>query len=119
MGQHRKYFYKKEEGATHAQIVGRQFYIDTLERLFEGEPEWDYKEEQKNFPKEKFHKKGEDVFKKFEIEMYETENPVIQIKTSRSMRNYTNSDRIPRHELPFWGSGADFRRKFYDIGEIH
>ncbi len=119
MGQHRTYFFKKEEGATHAQIVGRQFYIDTLERLFEGEPEWDLKIEQKNFPKEKFHKKGEDVFKKFEIEFYETKNPVVQIKTSQSMRNYTNSDRIPRHELPFWGSGKDFREKFYDIGIIH
>lgn len=121
MGQHRTYFYKKEEGATHAQIVGREFYKKTLERLFEGEPEWDYKEEQKNFPKEKFHKKGEDVFKKQEIEFYETENPVIQIKTSQSMRNYTNSDRIPRYELPFWGSGKDFRNKFYKLstGEIH
>lgn len=117
MGQHRTYFYKKEEGATHAQIVGREFYIKTLEKLFEGEPEWSI--EQKNFPKEKFHKKGEDVFKKQEIEFYETENPVVQIKTSQSMRNYTNSDRIPRYELPFWGSGKDFREKFYNIGIIH
>lgn len=119
MGQHRTYFYKKEEGATHAQIVGTEFYRKTLERLFEGEPEWDYKEEQKNFPKEKFHKKGEDVFKKQEIEFYETENPVVQIKTSQSMRHYTNSDRIPRLELPFWGSGRDFREKFYNIGYQH
>jgi hypothetical protein len=121
MGQHRNYFYKKEEGATHAQIVGTEFYRKTLERLFEGEPEWDYKEEQKNFPKEKFHAKGEDVFKKHEIEMYEIENPVIQIKTSQSMRHYTNSDRIPRLELPFWGSGRDFRKKFYELsnGERH
>lgn len=119
MGQHRTYFYKKEEGATHAQIVGREFYIRTLEKLFEGEPKWDYKIEQKNFPKEKFHKKGEDVFKKQEIEFYKTENPVVQIKTSQSMRNYTNSDRIARHELPFWGSGKDFRKQFYEIGVIH
>jgi hypothetical protein len=119
MGQHRNYFFKKEEGATHAQIVGTEFYRKTLERLFEGEPEWDYNEEQKNFPKEKFHKKGEDVFRASEIEFYETINPVIQIKTSQSMRHYTNSDRIPRYELPFWGKGDDFRKKFYDIGEIH
>lgn len=119
MGQHRNYFYKKEEGATHAQIVNREFYIKTLEKLFEGEPEWDYEEKQKNFPKEKMRKKGDDVFRKEDIEMYETENPVIQIKTSQSMRHYTNSDRIPRYELPFWGSGSEFRKKFYDIGYRH
>lgn len=117
MGQHRTYFYKKEEGATHAQIVGTKFYLDSLTKLFEGESAWSI--EQKNFPKEKFHQKGEDVFKKQQIEFYETVNPVVQIKTSQSMRNYTNSDRIPRHELPYWGKGRDFRNKFYNIGYIH
>ena len=117
MGHRRDYFYKKEEGATHAQIVGRQFYIDTLEKLFEGEPEWDGN--QKNFPKEKFHGKAEDVFSREDIEMYETENPVVQIKTSQSMRHYTNSDRIPRDEIPFWGTGKDFRDRFYNIGKYH
>ena len=97
MGQHRTYFFKKEEGATHAQIVGRKFYLKTLDRLFEVAPEWSVAE--KNFPKERTHKKQEDVFGKNEIEFYETENPVVQIKTSQSMRNYTHSDRIPRHHL--------------------
>jgi hypothetical protein len=113
MGQYREYFYKKEEGATHAQIVGRQFYIDTLEKLFEGAPEWSATE--KNFPKERNHKN--DVFD--HIEYWDTENPVIQIKTSQSMRHYTHSDRIPRHELPYWGSGKDFRNKYYNIGRSH
>lgn len=117
MGQHRTYFYKKEEGATHAQIVGREFYLRTLDKLFVGAPDWSV--EEKNFPKERTHKKQEDVFAKSEIEFYETENPVVQIKTSQSMRNYTHSDRIPRHELPFWGKGRDFRKKYYDIGYIH
>jgi len=115
MGQHRNYFYKKEEGATHAQVVSTKFYLDTLNELFAGEPEWSV--EQKNFPKEKFHKKREDIFTK--IEFYESQNPVVQIKTSQSMRNYTNSDRIPRYEIPYWGSGKAFRKKFYDIGYIH
>lgn len=117
MGQHRKYFFYKPGGATHAQIVGREFYIDTLEKLFEGEAEWDVS--QRNFPKEKTHKKVEDVFWRDKIEFYETENPVVQIKTSQSMRNYTVSDRIPRHELPYWGNGAEFRDKYYNIGIIH
>jgi len=113
MPQHRNYFWKKPWGATHAQIVGRQFYIDNLERCFEGEPKWDAT--QKNFPKEKFHAKYEDVFPKDKIEFYETENPIVQIKTSQSMRNYTTSQRIPIYELPYWGCGGDFRKKFYNI----
>lgn len=117
MGQHRKYFFYKPWGATHAQIVGREFYIETLEKLFEGEPEWDVK--QKNFPKEKTRTKVEDVFWHNKIEFYETENPVVQIKTSHSMRNFTTSDRIPRYKLPYWGDGAEFRKKYYDIGIIH
>lgn len=117
MPQHRAYFWKKEEGATHAQIVDRELYLKTLDRLFEGAPQWSIGE--KNFPKERTHQKQEDVFAKDEIEFYETQNPVIQIKTSQSMRNYTNSDRIPRHELPYWGNGRDFRKKYYDIGYRH
>lgn len=120
MGQHRTYFYKKEEGATHAQIVGTEFYKKKLEELFEGEPMWDAS--QKNFPKEKLRAKRDDVFNvydKDEIEYYETENPVVQIKTSQSMRHYTNSDRIPRHDIPYWGNGREYRKKFYDIGEMH
>jgi hypothetical protein len=117
MGQFRRYFYYKPAGATHAQIVGRQFYIDTLEKLFEGEPEWSV--EQRNFPKEKFHQKREDVFTKKEIEYYETTNPVVQIKTSQSMRHYTDSIREPVYELPYWGDGTNYREKFYNIGYRH
>jgi hypothetical protein len=123
MGQHRKYFYKKgfkgkpKTGATHAQIVGREFYIKTLEKLFEGEPMWSV--EQKSFPKEKSEGKMIDVFTSQQMESYHLNNPVVQIKTSQSMRNYTKSDRTAVHELPYWGNGADFRKKFYDIGEIH
>jgi len=117
MPQHRALFWKKEEGATHAQIVGREFYIQRLEHLFQGEPEWDVK--QKNFPKEKFHQKKEDIFRLQQKESYETKNPVVQIKTSQSMRHYTNSDRIDRAEIPYWGKAQDFRDKFYNIGFLH
>lgn len=117
MPQHRAYFWKKEEGATHAQIVGRKFYLKTLERLFADAPEWSI--EERNFPKERTRQKQEDVFAQHEIEFYETENPVIQIKTSQSMRHYTHSDRVARNELPHWGTGLEFRKKYYDIGYRH
>jgi len=113
MGQHRTYFYKKEEGATHAQIVGREFYLDRLNELFYNAPLWSV--EERNFPKERWRK--EDVFD--EIEYWETENPVVQIKTSQSMRHYTCSDRIERNIIPYWGDGKEFRRTYYDIGRRH
>lgn len=115
MGLRRDYFYKKPEGATHAQIAGREFYVDVLRGWFKDAPMWNA--EEKNFPKERTRKKKEDVFES--IEYWTTENPVVQIKTSQSMRYYTNSERIPIHELPYWGKGADFRKKYYDIGIIH
>ena len=103
----RAFFFYKEEGATHAQIVGRQFYIDTLEKLFESAPEWSA--EEKNFPKERYKK--EDVFD--HIEHYRTDIPVVQIKTHRGMRYYTKSDRTPIYQLPYWGEGKAFRQKYY------
>lgn len=117
MPQHRAYFWKKEEGATHAQIVGREFYLKTLNKLFEGAPPWSI--EERNFPKERTRQKQEDVFLEDEIVFYETKYPVVQIKTSQSMRHYTNSDRIARDKLPYWGSGRDFRKKYYNIGYRH
>ena len=115
MPQYRAFFWKKEEGATHAQIIGREFYLNRLNELFKGAPRWSV--EEKSFPKERLRKV--DVFERNQIEFYETENPVVQIKTSQSMRHYTHSDRISRDNLPYWGSGRDFRKKYYDIGRRH
>jgi hypothetical protein len=111
MGQHRNYFYHKPESATHAQIVGRKFYIDVLEKLFENAPEWS--PDERNFPKERCKK--EDVFDEIE---YWNGHPVVQIKTSQSMRHFTHSSRIPIHDLVYWGSGKDFRLKYYHINGI-
>jgi hypothetical protein len=108
MPDHRDYFFHKPGGATHSQVVGRKFYIETLERLFEGAPEWSL--EEKNFPKERWGKA--DVFSSKEIEMYETTSPVIQIKTHRSMRYHTESERVPIPSLPYWGEGKVLRPQF-------
>ena len=108
------FFYKGRTGATHSQIIGREFYLETLDRLFEGAPEWST--EEKNFPKERHHQS--DVFKEREIELYETENPVFQIKTHRGMRYYTSSDRTPILELPYWGSGKAMRAHYLHGKEV-
>lgn len=109
MPQERPWFWQKRASATHAQIVATKFYLDTLNRLFRGAPEWSL--EERNFPKERLRQ--DDVFKMEEINYWFCPNPVVQIKTHRSMRHYTTSDRIDIHELPYWGKGVDFRKKYY------
>lgn len=106
----RDYFFYKEEGATHAQIVGREYYLKTLAKLFVGAPEWNTQE--KNFPKERLGQ--EDVFE--HIKHWKSKNPVFQIKTHKGMRYYTHSDRTPIPELPYWGSGKK-ARLFYLHGK--
>lgn len=108
----RAFFFYKEEGATHAQIVGREFYINRLKYLFEGAPMW--APEEKNFPKERG--KGEDVFE--EIAYFRTDNPVFQIKTHKGMRYYTHSDRTPIPEIPYWGDGRKCRAYYLHGNEI-
>lgn len=115
MPQHRTFFWKKPGGATHAQAINREFYLARLDYLFQGAPEWSV--EEFNFPRER-HRQV-DIFEERQIEHYESENPVVQIKTSQSMRHHTTSDRIDTYELPYWGTGKEFRRKFYDIGYRH
>lgn len=105
MPDRRAYFFYKPTGATHAQVVGRQFYLERLRRLFAGAPEWS--EAEKNFPKERHRQ--EDIFKG--IQYWSTEHPVIQIKTHRGMRYYTHSERLPIHELPYWGEGRALRER--------
>lgn len=105
MGDRRSYFWKKPEGQTHAQIIGRQYYLNRLNELFDGAPEWSMKE--MNFPKERHRK--EDIFDK--INYWTSDNPVVQIKTHKGMRYYTHSDRIDRHEIPYWGKGKELKRK--------
>jgi hypothetical protein len=108
LGLRRDYFYKKFEGGTWSQAIGREFYINRLGYLFENAPEWSI--EEKNFPKERG--KGEDIFKITEIEKFETEYPCISIKSGKGMRHYSNSDRIPIYDLPYWGSGKEFRETY-------
>lgn len=102
----RSFYFHKKEGATHAQVVGRKFYLERLTKLFEGAPQWSA--EEKNFPRERGL--GVDIFDT--VAYYDLESPVVQIKTHRGMRYYTHSDRTPIYNLPYWGDGTDFRSKY-------
>jgi hypothetical protein len=111
MPDQRDFFFYKKEGATHAQIVNRKFYLSRLNKLFKGAPQWSA--EEKNFPKERWKK--EDIFD--HIEHYQTENPVFQVKTHRGLRYFTHSSRIPIPEIPYWGSGKKCRA-YYLHGKV-
>ncbi len=112
MPDQRAFFFYKQEGATHAQIVGREFYLERLTELFKGAPKWS--PEEKNFPKERWQKA--DVFD--QIEYWKSENPVFQIKTHKGMRYYTHSDRTPIAELPYWGLGTKVRAYYLHGKEV-
>jgi hypothetical protein len=94
------------------QIVGTEYYRETLEKLFDGAPEWS--PEEKNFPKERHGQV--DIFKQFE--RWEPPFPVVTFKTHRGLRYYTHSDRTPIPELPYWGDGKSLRAYFFH-GVLH
>lgn len=108
MGMRRDYFFKKKEGGTWSQVIGREFYIKRLEYLFENAPQWST--EEKNFPKERG--KGEDIFEAKDITRYETLNPCVSIKSGNGMRGYSHSENIPIYEIPYWGSGKTFKQSY-------
>jgi hypothetical protein len=101
MGYKRDCFWRKQEGGTWAQVINREFYLERLNFLLAGEPEWDAGK--KNFPKEK----GLKFFDSYET--FTTERPCISIKTGQGMRHYSHSERIDIPELPFWGNGKQLR----------
>jgi hypothetical protein len=103
----RDYFFHKVEGSTLGQIVGRDFYLSTLEKLFEGAPQWSA--EEKNFPKER-HRQV-DIFT--HIERWDPPAPIVTFKTHRGLRFFTHSERIPILELPYWGSGKALRAYYF------
>lgn len=105
IGQHRKYYWRKPEGGTWAQVVGTQHYLNRLNALFEGAPEWSA--EELNFPKERWRINDvPDV-----VIYYSSPTPCVTIKASGGMRHYSHSDRVPIYTLPYWGTAAVLRER--------
>ena len=109
MGDRRQYFWEKPQGATHAQVSGRKHYLDRLNMLFDGAPEWSTKEF--SFPKERHGVSDVFQYDRGEINYWTSENPVVQIKTHNGMRYHTTSDRTNIYDLPYWGNGKKLRKK--------
>jgi len=99
-------FYKKDS-STFAQIIGREFYIKRLQKLFSIKPDhpmWDAS--LKSWPKA-WGKKFMDEF-----EYFETKYPCVSFKTNKGMRRHTNTYGEELMELPGWGTVSEFRKQY-------
>lgn len=98
----RTYFVRKRwcEGA---QIAGREYYLDLLEKEFENKPMWTTQTSTKTNP---FKKYGNNIL------FYGTDIPVISMKTGQGLRSNTITDNAQyTRYLPYWGSVKTVRRK--------
>lgn len=96
--------FNKKSMSTFSQVIGRKFYLDRLNKLFEGAPQWST--EEKNFPKER----GMKLFDSFEL--FETEFPCVSFKTGKGMRQHTTTLEEQYKELPYWGTVEEFQKKY-------
>jgi len=100
----RRDFFKRKDSSLFAQVVGREFFLSRLQRLFRGAPEWSTTE--KNFPRER----GKKIFNHYEY--FKSKNPCISVKTGRGMRQHTTTIDEKFYELPYWGTFEEFRKKY-------
>ena len=108
MGNHRSYFYRKPQGSTFAQIVGRETYLNRLKELFVGCPQWDAGD--KNFPKGRHNFQDVNTTTQY----FHTVNPCVSFKTGKGMRHHSATERVQIYSIPFWGDGKILRGRFYD-----
>lgn len=103
IGYKRDYFSAKSS-QTAFQIAGRDFLLDRLNLLLEGQPMWDTK--MKNFPKEigKPFLEGWETFK--------TKYACLTIKTGQGMRRHTAAGSTKVYKLPYWGSAEGLRKEY-------
>lgn len=99
----RNEWYEKDS-QTAFQIAGREFLLERLNSLLEGQPE--FSTDMKNFPKE--------IGKPFleEWEEFKTEYSCFGIKTGEGMRKQTKHGKEPITKLPYWGTAEEVRKKY-------
>lgn len=97
------FFYGKDS-QTAFQIAGRNFLLNRLNYLLEGQPQ--FNTEMKNFPKE--------IKKPFleNWETFKTKYACFGIKTVEGMRIQTHHNKEPIESLEYWGNIKKIRRKY-------
>lgn len=104
-------FYPKPVGSTLCQVIGRKYYIEILEALFESAPKWTTGE--LSFPKER--RGHHDIVLKEYIKHFSHTNPIISLKTGKGMRKHSNGQGEDVCELPYWGSADTVREKYESV----
>jgi hypothetical protein len=97
---HRSYFFRKPtcEGA---QITGREYLIDLIEKEIGIDPGWSDTQFKVN-PYKSLNRKWQ---------VFGSDIPVVSIKTGRGLRANTMTDKTGIRELPYWGTTRTVRRK--------
>lgn len=100
-----KGLYWRKRFSDCAQICGREFYLKSLGKIFEGRPVWG-KSGETQFPHA--FESGVDYY-------WETQNPVLNIKTEASQRSRTGimKEIKPVNYLPYWGKAQTLREKLF------
>lgn len=106
---YKKDYFLSKFSQTAFQISGRNTYLDRLNFLLKGQPQWNTT--MKSFPKEIglefLDREGERKEKSFK-----TKYACFQFKTGRAMRKYTSSDNRRVWELPYWGKAITLRKEY-------
>lgn len=101
---YKKDYFSVKKSQTAFQVAGRDFLLDRLNLLLEGQPDWNT--DMKNFPKEI----GLPFLEGWET--FTTEYPCLTIKTGGGMRKHTASGSTKIYKLPYWGTVKELREKF-------
>lgn len=97
--------YVKKRWSESAQIVGRDYLIRKIENVLQGRGMWNPELEHK----------GEVPIMFRNIKTWQTDVPVINIKTTEGMHKRTGVMDIYEESLPFWGKAEDLRKELWQI----
>ena len=95
-------FYKKDS-APFAQIIGRDFYIRSIQKALEGRPQW-------NNPRKHFQIP---LFLDRDWKVVSNINPVLNLKTYNGMRKHTTTFGAAVPSIPHWGKANKVRHDIW------
>lgn len=99
------YFFQKSSSEC-GMIAGREFFIETIDKMLEGLPEWDESKDVKLKKISLLHKWNTfgDV----------TGNPIVSFKTNKGLRQFTRTinNTSDIESLPYWGSVKSLKEEF-------
>ena len=98
-----KFYFKGNSNA--AQAIGRDFWLNDINKALEGKKEWFTKEDKMPpIPIVPFDKRY----------FWKSDNPVVTFKTGKGVRRYTDVlNKDYKESLPYWGTAKDLRKEMF------